>query len=108
MKYKVSDLLDKTIAITNYEKERSTKHAGTYYYKLQFVFRDAMGETRLGFTTCGAKQVVQVLDGNPAVPLYRTFTQRGRSICFKENIASLEETIDRLRETLNLDYSKLT
>lgn len=108
IKYKTEDLLNRTIAITNYKKESSTKHTDTSYYKIQFVMKGPNDDRVLGFLTCGAHQVVQVLDQNPEVPLYRTFVQRGRTIYFKENMATSEETLDKLQKSLNIDFDKLT
>lgn len=107
IKYNVNDILNKTIAITNYKREISVKHSGTSYYKIQFITIGPDGSKHLGFLTCGAQQVVKVLDQNPPIPLYRTFVQVGRSVYFKENMASTEETIDKLTQNLNIDFTKL-
>lgn len=106
-KYKIADILNKKIVITNYQREASTKHQGTNYYKIQFIHIGPDGAKHLCFMTCGAAQIVQVLDQSPKTPLYKTIIQEGRSFYFKENMASNDETIDKLSKELEIDFDLL-
>lgn len=105
-KCNLRDFDGRTIIITNYLKCNSIKHPGSYYYKLQFIAKEG-DKLSLYFTTCGAKQIVKILDMNPSIPIYKTIIYINRSLFFKENMASDEEVIKDIINTQQIDINKL-
>lgn len=107
-KYQLENLPGHKICITAYEKFESTKHAGGFYYKIQFVMKQSTeSKPILCFMTTGASQIVKVLDKKPSVPFYRTIYKVGRSYSFLEDTASLEEATDAIIQDLNIDINQL-
>lgn len=105
-KCNLRDFNERSIVITNCLKCESINHPGSYYYKIQFMANE-YDKLHLYFTTCGAKQIVQVLDLYQQFPIYKTVLYRNRSIFFKENMASEEETIKDIINKQQIDINKL-
>lgn len=113
-KTNLEPFIDKKIAITATHPYKSTKKAGTIYFKIQFIAKNTVGKPQLYKTNTGCFEICQAIkkwwvDGNYTIsyPQYVTVGKENTSYYFKEYHITNDQACKQITYDLNIDIDKL-